>query len=143
MTITPPIAPAAPLRNASLDLARSVLMGVGTPLLVKGLVTSDQWQAIVGGVLALASALWSYLAAHPGQQGFLATLQGLARSGGQGTAWNGDTAALIDLMAPKLEAMIDAQIEARVGFLAGPVDGAANAGMRDAAGQLIDHLRIS
>jgi hypothetical protein len=41
-----------------------------------------------------------------------------------------------------VEKAVDAQIKARAGVLAGPVDLAANAVIKDAAGQVISHLRI-
>ena len=62
----PIAAPApGPIQAATMDMLRSVLMGVGTPLLARGLVSGDQLGAIIGGLLAIASAVWSYAAAHP------------------------------------------------------------------------------
>ncbi len=69
------------LQGATLDLARSVLMAAGSPLLVKGIVTGDQWTAIAGGAVALISAAWSYVAAHPGRTPPLQAVQALVKAG--------------------------------------------------------------
>jgi lysozyme len=131
-----------PIETATLDLARSLLMAAGTPLLAHGLATASQWQSIVGGLLAIGSAVWSYAAAHPSQTSALTSLLRMVRKGGQGPAWNGDVAALEAAVLPLVEKAVDAQIKARAGILSGPVDLAANAVIKDAAGQVISHLRI-
>jgi hypothetical protein len=123
LTTTPA---ATPIRSAAMDMARSMLMALGTPLLARGLVTGDQLGAIVGGLLALASAVWSYVAAHPGGDP-LASLKAMIARGGQGAAYDKALAALVRSMTPQLKAALDAQIKARAGILAGPVDGIANA----------------
>jgi len=131
-----------PIQTATLDLARSALMAAGAIPLAHGLATASQWQAIVGGLIAIGSAVWSYAAAHPSQTSALASLLGMVRKGGQGPAWNGDVAALEAAVLPLVEKAVDAQIKARAGVLAGPVDMAANAVIKDAAGQVVSHLRV-
>jgi lysozyme len=140
MTDTPPSP--TPIQTATLDLARSALMAAGAIPLAHGLATASQWQAIVGGLIALGSAVWSYVAAHPSRTGALASLLGTVRKGAQGQAWNGDVTALEAAILPLVEKAVDAQIKARAGVLAGPVDMAANAAIKDAAGQVVSHLRI-
>jgi len=44
-----------------LGIVRAVLAAAGGGLVANGTVTSDQWQAIGGGVLALIAAVWSIL----------------------------------------------------------------------------------
>ncbi len=141
MTDTPTTSP-TPIETASLDLARSALMAAGAIPLAHGLATASQWQAIVGGLIAIGSAVWSYLAAHPSQTSALASLLGMVRKGGQAPAWNGDVWALEAAVLPLVEKAVDVQIKARAGVLAGPVDLAANAVIKDAAGQVVSHLRI-
>jgi lysozyme len=131
-----------PVQTATLDLARSALMAAGAIPLAHGLATASQWQAIVGGLIAIGSAVWSYLAAHPSQTSALTSLLRMVRKGGQGPAWNGDVSALEAAVLPLVEKAVDAQIKARAGVLAGPVDMAANAVIKDAAGQVVRHLRI-
>jgi lysozyme len=131
-----------PIQTATLDMARSALMAAGAIPLAHGLATASQWQAIVGGLIAVGSAVWSYLAAHPSQTSALTSLLGMVRKGGQGPAWNGDVAALEAAVLPLVEKAVDAQIKARAGVLSGPVDLAANAVIKDAAGQVVSHLRI-
>jgi uncharacterized membrane protein len=131
-TSTPVAAPVAatPIKSATMDMLRSVLMGVGTPLLARGLVNGDQLGAIIGGLLAIASALWSYIAAHPSKVSALVSLLNLVRAGGNQRAWNGDVAVLVPLLLPTIESVVDAQIKAKAGILAGPLDAAANAAIR-------------
>jgi lysozyme len=131
-----------PIQTATLDMARSALMAAGAIPLAHGLATASQWQAIVGGVIAIGSAVWSYLAAHPSRTSALTSLLGMIRKGGQGPAWNGDVTALEAAVLPLVEKAVDARIKARAGVLAGPVDLAANAVIKDAAGQVVSHLRI-
>jgi len=139
--MTEPTAP-TPVQTATLDMARSALMAAGAIPLAHGLATASQWQAIVGGLIAIGSAVWSYLAAHPSHTSALASLLGMVRGGRQGPAWNGDVAALEAAVLPLVEKAVDAQIKARAGVLAAPVDMAANAVIKDAAGQVVSHLRI-
>jgi len=141
MIDTPTTSP-TPIETASLDLARSALMAAGAIPLAHGLATASQWQAIVGGLLAIGSAAWSYLAAHRSQTSGLASLLGMVRKGGQGPAWNGDVAALEAAVLPLVEKAVDAQIKARAGILAGPIDMTADAVIKNAAGQVVSHLRI-
>jgi hypothetical protein len=131
-----------PIQTATLDMARSALMAAGAIPLAHGLATASQWQAIVGGVIAIGSAVWSYLAAHPSRTSALTSLLGMIRKGGQGPAWNGDVTALEAAVLPLVEKAVDARIKARAGVRAGPVDLAANAVIKDAAGQVVSHLRI-
>jgi hypothetical protein len=142
MTDTPTVDTATPIRKASLDLARSVLMGVGAVPFVSGIATGAQWQAIVGGLLALASAIWSYVAAHPSRVGPVRTVLALVRRGGRSKAWDGDVDALVAALLPKIDSQVDARIKARAGPFAGPVDMAANAAIKDAADTAADHLII-
>jgi len=137
MTETP-----TPIETATLDLARSALMAAGAIPLAHGLATASQWQAIVGGLIAIGSAVWSYLAAHPSRTSALTGLLGMVRKGGQGPAWNGDVSALEAAVLPIVERAVDARIKPRAGVFAAPVDLAANAVIKDAAGQVVSHLRI-
>jgi hypothetical protein len=123
-------------------MARSLLMSAGTPLLAHGYVTGNQEQAIVGGVLAVGSAVWSYVAAHPSKTNPLQSVLGLVRKGGQAQAWDGDVSALERALLPVVERVVDAQIRARAGILAGPLDAAANAALAHAAGEADSHLKI-
>jgi hypothetical protein len=116
-----------PIQAATMDMLRSVLMGAGTPLLARGIVSGDQLGAIIGGLLAAASAIWSYAAAHPSKVGLLTSLRTMIERGGQSKAWNGDVEALASALLPLIEKSIDTQIRARAGILAGPLDTAANA----------------
>ena len=143
MSDTTTVAIVTPLRSASLDMARSVLMGVGTPLLARGLVTTDNWQAIVGGLLALASAIWSYLAAHPSKTPLIQTALSLVRDGGQSKAWNNDLTTMEAAMLPMVEKIVDEKIHAKAGVLAVPLDGVANAAIREAAANETRGLKIS
>jgi hypothetical protein len=122
-----------PIHRATMDMLRSLLMGVGTPLLARGLLTGDQLGAIVGGLLAIASAAWSYLAAHPGKTSLVASVLGFVRAGGRRAQWNGDVQALASALVPIVERAVDARIKARAGILAAPLDAAANAVIRDGA----------
>ncbi len=47
------------------SLIRSILLGLGASLVASGKLTDGSLQEIVGGILALASVLWSQL--HHGQ----------------------------------------------------------------------------
>jgi cytochrome c biogenesis protein CcdA len=151
MSVPSPLAPnplaaalaAAPLRIAALDLVRSILMGVGMSSAVATLFTNQEWTAVVGGLLAILSAVWTYVSAHPGKTPFLPMIMSLVRRGGQSGAWNGDVEAIKAALLPDIEALVDAQIKARAGILSGPLDHAANAALAQAAGQAAGHLIIS
>ncbi|HSZ50449.1 MAG TPA: hypothetical protein VK801_02665 [Caulobacteraceae bacterium] len=130
---TDPTASASgPVKAATMDMLRSVLMGAGTPLLARGLVNGDQLGAIIGGLLAIASAVWSYAAAHSGGPSLLARVLALAASGTRPRAWDADAAALGAALLPILESLVDRQIRSRAGVLSGPLDTAANAALRTA-----------
>jgi hypothetical protein len=142
-TTTPAPAAPGPIQVATMDMIRSVLMGVGTPLLAHGYVTGSQWQAIVGGLLAIGSAVWSYVAAHPGKTNPLAAVQAMVRSGGQRASWNGDVSVLEPLVLELARKALDAEMKARAGLLAGPADALADKAMQTAADTAAAHLRIS
>ncbi|HEY2051195.1 MAG TPA: hypothetical protein VGH03_17790 [Caulobacteraceae bacterium] len=132
-TSTAPGASASgPVKAATMDMLRSVLMGAGTPLLARGLVNGDQLAAIIGGLLAIASAIWSYAAAHQGGPSLLARVLPLAASARRSRAWNADAAALGAALLPVLESIVDRQIRSRAGVLSAPLDVAANAALRAA-----------
>lgn len=45
-----------------MSLVRAVLLGLGTPLIASGVIgTTDQWTAIVGGLMAVGAIIWSQL----------------------------------------------------------------------------------
>lgn len=45
--------------NQIQSFVRSVLLGLGAALVAKGTLSDSQLQEIIGGVLSLASVLWS------------------------------------------------------------------------------------
>jgi hypothetical protein len=122
---------AGPIQRATLDMARSVMMAAGTPLIAHSYLSGSQEEAIIGGVLAVGSAVWSYLAAHPSKVSALRTVLGIVSRGGQARAWDGDVDALGAALLPFIEKTVDARISARAGILSGPLDAAANAAIRD------------
>jgi hypothetical protein len=134
--------PAAPLQGATLDLARSLLMAAGSPLLVKGIVTGDQWTAIAGGAVALISAAWSYVAAHPGKTPPLQAVQALVKTGGQAPQWDAALERLEPLLVKMAEKGAAAAIHAKAGILAGPLDAVADKAIQSAADQAAGHLKI-
>ncbi len=143
MSESPSGAPATPIRNAAMDMARSVLMAAGAPLLVRGVVTNTDWQAIVGGLTALASAVWSYVAAHPNHANPLAALKALVKTGGQAGPWDRAEQALGAAALPLVETEADKAIHAKAhGLLAGPIDTVANAALKDGAAELTRSLQI-
>ena len=119
-----------PIQAATMDMLRSVLMGAGTPLLARGLVNGDQLGAIIGGLLAIASAAWSYAAAHRGGVSLLGRLLAFAAASGRTKSWNSDAQDLGAALLPVLENLVDRQIRARAGLIAAPLDAAANAALR-------------
>ncbi|MBV8683541.1 MAG: hypothetical protein JO111_11740 [Caulobacteraceae bacterium] len=127
---------AGPIQRASMDMLRSVLMGAATPLLAHGFLSNDALSAIVGGSVAVASAVWSYAAAHPSKVSPFATVLAWVRAGRQGGAWDGDLAKLEPLLLPIVEKLVDDQIKVRAGVAAGPLDEAANAALRTEAGKI-------
>ena len=48
-------------QNQVLSLVRSVLLGLGASLVASGKLTDGSLQEIVGGLLAVASVVWSQL----------------------------------------------------------------------------------
>jgi hypothetical protein len=142
MTDTPSAPASSPLQAATMDMARSVLMGIGTPILAHGYVTGKQEEAIIGGLIAVGSAAWSYIAKHPSRTPPLQTILGLVRQGGRQGAWNGDVGQLEAALLPVVEKLVDQQIKSRAGVLSGPLDGAANAAIKAGAEQTAEHLRI-
>lgn len=139
----PPAATASdPIKAATMDMLRSVLMGAGTPLLARGLVNGDQLGAIIGGLLAIASATWSYAAAHRGEPTLLARALALAASARRPRSWNADAAALGAALLPVLESLVDRQIRSRAGVLSGPLDAAANAALRAAEAKAVAAVEL-
>jgi hypothetical protein len=128
----PAVSASGPVKAATMDMLRSVLMGAGTPLLARGLVNGDQLGAIIGGLLAIASAVWSYAAAHRGGPSLLARVLALAASARRPREWDADATALGAALLPILETLVDRQIRSRAGVLSGPLDAAANAALRAA-----------
>jgi hypothetical protein len=140
---SPPGAPASgPVKAATMDMLRSVLMGAGTPLLARGLVNGDQLGAIIGGLLAVASAVWSYAAAHRGGPSLLARVLALAASAHRPRAWDADAAALGTALLPVLESIVDREIRSRAGVLSGPLDAAANAALRAAEAKAVAAVEL-
>jgi hypothetical protein len=137
-----PPAAGGQVQAATLDMARSVLMALGSPLIAKGLVTGDQWTAVAGGVLAATSAVWSYAAAHPGRAPPLQALRGLVKGAGQGPAWNADVATLERIVTPLVERAIDNSIKSRVGLFAVPAEALADKAVRSAADDAAEHLTV-
>lgn len=45
-----------------ISIANSLLVSAGTALVANGTFTSQQWQQVVGGILALASAIAAHFA---------------------------------------------------------------------------------
>jgi hypothetical protein len=132
-TTAPAPREAGPIQRATMDMLRSVLMGVGTPLLARGLVTGTDWQSIVGGGVALTSAVWSYAATHPSKVNPLQMILGLVRAGGGAKAWDADLVTLKPLLVAIVRQEIDAQIKAKAGIMAVPLDGVANAAIAASA----------
>ncbi|MDE2355415.1 MAG: hypothetical protein KGL69_01535 [Alphaproteobacteria bacterium] len=142
MSETPPPAPAAMPTYAD-TLISTVLMGIGAPLVARGVMTGAQEQAVVGGVLAAICIAWQILNANPHRQSPIALIQSLVSRGGGSGAYNAALPQAEAALVARIEAMVDAAIHKKAGLLAGPLDTAANAAIRDAGGQLVDHLRIS
>ncbi len=137
----------APARPAAMPsyadtLISTVLMGVGAPFVARGVMTGAQEQALIGGVLAAISVAWQILNANPNRQSPIVLIQTLVARGGGAGAFNGALGAADAALTAKIEAAVDARIHKKAGILAGPLDTAANAAIRDAGAQAVDHLRI-
>jgi hypothetical protein len=139
-TATPRVG--GPIQAAALDMLRSVLMALGTTGAFAAMFTSSQWLSIVGGVMAIASGVWSWVAAHPSRTSPLRAVQALVKAGGQAKSWDADTQALEAAILPIVERAVDAQIRTRAGILAGPADALANRTLQSAAGTAAGHLEI-
>lgn len=48
--------------STTLNLVRSILMLVGGAVAGSGYMTSDNWTAIVGGIVAVATVIWDHSA---------------------------------------------------------------------------------
>lgn len=132
-----------PIQRASMDMLRSVLMSLGTSGGLAAVFTGQQWGVVVGAIVTVISALWSYAAAHPSKTNPLQTVLGIVRKGGQTQAWNVDVGALEAALLPAIERVVDAQIKARAAILSGPLDAAANAALKSGGNQVAEHLRIT
>ncbi len=138
----------APARPAAMPtyadtLLSTVLMGVGAPLVARGVMTGAQEQAVGGGILAAICVAWQILNANPHRQSPIVLLKSLVSRGGGTSAYNEALPQAEAALVAKIEAMVDAAIHRKAGILAGPVDTAANAVIRDAGAQAVEHLRIS
>ena len=131
------------------DIATSLMMGAGAIYVQRGLVTSSQESAIVGGVLAVASVAYGYLASHSSHQNPVALIRSLvakAPAADQAAFDTGLTDAEAAIIA-RLTPIIHAQVRAHFGLLAGPVDGMADTVLRTAADAAVTavsvpHLKI-
>ena len=73
-------------KGAALWLARMVLMAAGNMLVARGVVDAETASGIVGGILAIAGALWSWharkaalAAPQPGVPGIVEEIERRAR----------------------------------------------------------------
>lgn len=140
-TVSSPPSP-GPIQAATMDMLRSVLMGAATPLLARGLVNGDQLGAIIGGLLAIVSAVWSYAAAHPGGPSLLGRVLALAAASRRPRAWDADATALGSALLPIIENLVDRQIRARAGVLSTPLDAAANAALRSGEARAVAAVEL-
>jgi len=133
-----------PIQTASLDVARSVLMAVGSPLLVKGVVTGDQWQAIAGGLVAVISAVWSWVANHPSHADALKQALGLLRRSSASNRATYDAALTAAEAAALARAtpVLNRLIGQHAGILAHPVEAIADREVHALADQAVDHLKV-
>jgi hypothetical protein len=131
------------LRAATMDMLRSVLMALGSSGAVASLFSGQQWGAVVGGLLAVVSAIWSYAASHPSKIDPLTALMALVAHGGQASVWDAAAERLAAAAVPLLEARADAIVRARAGILAAPLEGVEHAAVKDAAAQAVAHLKIT
>lgn len=142
--MTPPV-PTPSLPRWINDIATSLMMGAGAIYVQQGVVSSSQETAIIGGVLALASVAYGYLASHSSHQNPIAVIRSIIGRApppqqaaydaavAQGEAW------LIATLTP----IIHAQVKAHVGaLLAGPIDGVADKALKQAADKAVAAIEI-
>jgi hypothetical protein len=118
-------------------------MALGSSGVVAAVFTPQQWLAVVGGLLAVGSAVWSYIAAHPSKVNPLQAVERLVRAGGQSAQWDAAIARLEPLLVAMAERGARAAIHARAGILAGPLDAVADKAIQTGADTAAGHLKIS
>ena len=126
------------------SLLSTVLVGAGAALVKQGALTQPELSDAVAAIVTLAGVAWAVINANPDRRSPIAILLSLVKAApadGQ-AAWNhGLSEAEADLLA-RLTPVIHAEIKARAGLLAGPLDTIADAAARQAADAAASALRV-
>ena len=132
-TVPPaPLAPAHPATPADM-LLTVFLVALGQHLHLP--LTYAQLTLGAGDIVSLVGLVYGVLAANPNHQSPLTMLLKvlIGMTPGQKETWNASVQALTASLLPDVEKMVDAQIRARAGILAGPVDAVANTAIAQGA----------
>lgn len=142
MTDTPSVP--APV-NAMPTYADQMLAALLTGgLLSLKVFTPVQVDTLTTAIVSIAGVIYALVAASPNHQSPIVLIMGILGRApkAQQAQWDAALAQAEAAALAKLQPMVDAQIKARLGLLAGPVDGLANTALKDGADAAAAHLTI-